>query len=109
MRPASLQGFHAGLNHVGRRIEIRLTDLQMNDVSALGLKRSCPQQDFERSLRPQTGHAFGQTQLSWCGNSPARSHLLVDRLLRAMRTQYLGNGVRHTPRRLLEVAHLKVA
>ena len=47
---------------VARRIEIRLPDLEMNDVAALCLQRSCLHQHFESGLGAEAGHAFGEAK-----------------------------------------------
>jgi hypothetical protein len=36
-----------------------LTDLEVNDVLALGLERASALQDFERGFDPDPRHAFG--------------------------------------------------
>src|SRR5262249_49237640 len=48
------------VDDVGRRVEIGLTDLQVDDLPSLGLEgaRSC--EHLERRLRPQPAHPFGQ-------------------------------------------------
>ena len=50
------------VDDVGRRIEIRLPDLEMDDVAALRFQRSRLHQDFESRLRAETRHAPGKTQ-----------------------------------------------
>src|SRR5688572_24827748 len=47
---------------VGRRIEIRLADFEMNDVASFRFERPRFHQDFERGLRPETRHSPGQTK-----------------------------------------------
>ena len=39
MRPSTIQRFSSGADDVGRGIEIGFTDLQMDNIFALGLKR----------------------------------------------------------------------
>jgi hypothetical protein len=43
---------------VGRRREIGLTDLQMDDVLALRFECACPLQHFEGGLNPDASHPF---------------------------------------------------
>src|SRR5437870_1729364 len=52
----------ACVDDVARRIEIRLADLEMNDVAALCLQCSRLHQYFEGGLGPETRHAFGEAE-----------------------------------------------
>ena len=52
------------IDDVARRIEIRLADLEMNDVAAFCLQRSRFRQYFEGGLGAETRHALGQAQFS---------------------------------------------
>ena len=38
------------------RVEVRLADLEMNDVASLGLERSCFGEDLERGLGAKPRH-----------------------------------------------------
>lgn len=61
MRLPIPQGAHARLDDILRRVEIRFTDLQVNDIAALGLQRPRLRQDRERRLGAQTRHPARQS------------------------------------------------
>ena len=68
MGPALVQRIHGRFHHVGWRVEIGLSDLQVNDALALGFERLGLVQNFKGSFRAQPGHAAGEAQfvLSRC-------------------------------------------
>ena len=55
---ARVQRVDGGSLDVGRRLEVGLADLEVNDVDALGLEGLCPRQDLKCRLRSQPAHAF---------------------------------------------------
>ena len=62
MSEALVQSVGRRVDDVGRRIEIGLADLEMNNVAALRLERSRLDQHFERGLGAQTRHAPGEAE-----------------------------------------------
>ena len=62
MRVVLMNGVNPGVNYIGRRIEIRLADFQMDNAPALGLKRARFGQGFKCGFSSQAGHTLGQPQ-----------------------------------------------
>ena len=60
MRPSFAERVDGRFHHVGRRVKIRLSDLQMDDAPALALQRPCLAQDFKGGLGAQPRHAPGR-------------------------------------------------
>src|SRR5439155_1069452 len=60
VRLPALECGHAGGNDRGRRVEIGLADLEVNDVATLRLERARFGEDLERGLRPEARHPWGQ-------------------------------------------------
>jgi hypothetical protein len=58
---------------VRRRVEIRLADLQMDDVAALGLELSRARQHFEGALYADAAHPLGELHVS-CPLADARDY-----------------------------------
>ena len=56
------------LDDVARRIEIRLTNFEMNNVASLCLQRARLHQNFKRSLGPETHHAPGEAKFAGLGH-----------------------------------------
>jgi hypothetical protein len=56
MRPALIQRLLARLHNVARRVEIRLADFQVYDVSPLGFQRASAHQHFEGSFSAYAVH-----------------------------------------------------
>jgi len=57
---AVAQASYPGLDDVGRRIEIGLADLQVNDLPALGFQGLGLSQNLERSFCAEPGHTLCQ-------------------------------------------------
>src|SRR5262249_61193742 len=66
MCPPFVQRVDCGFHHIGRRIEIRLSNFEMHNASPLPLKGACFVQDLESSFRPQSRHPTGKLQLVLC-------------------------------------------
>ena len=49
---------------VGRGIEIRLTNFEMNNVASFCLQRACFHEDLEGSLGPEARHALGEAKFA---------------------------------------------
>ena len=64
MGEALVQGVGRCVNNVDRRIEIWLSDLEMDDVAALCLQRSRLHQYFESGLGAETRHALGEAEFA---------------------------------------------
>ena len=62
-RPGTYRASCGRVDDVGRRVEIRLSNLEMNDVPALCFQRS-RLQDFESGLRAKTRHALRETKFA---------------------------------------------
>src|SRR5439155_3008669 len=77
MRPSGTEGVDRGVNDVGRSIEIRLADFEMDDVLALPLQRTRPVQNFEGGLRAQPRHAFRQTKFELGGLGHKAKRVIV--------------------------------
>ena len=75
MRPAFAKRIHACIDHVRRRIEVGLADLQMNDVLALTLQRARFVQYLERGFGAQARHAAGELQFVLRGSLHGRQIL----------------------------------
>src|SRR4051812_35126427 len=60
MRPAGVEGALSGRPDVGRRVEVGLTDLEVDDRTALGLEGAGPGGGLERGLRPDPRHPPGE-------------------------------------------------
>ena len=58
VRVARVEGIDGRGLDVGRRLEVGLADLQVDDLNALGLKRLGPGEDLKCRLRSQPAHAF---------------------------------------------------
>ena len=112
MRVSLVDGVHSGFNHVAWRIKIRFTDFQVNNASALRLKRAGFGQGFKCGFRSQAGHTFGQPQFCWRSNWGhfylflVKFRLFVDRLFLALRSQHVRHCIRHATLRFLEVSYL---
>ena len=52
MGVAIAQRLNAGLGDVGRRVEVRLADLEMDDLPTFGLQGTGTREHVERALRP---------------------------------------------------------
>src|SRR5436309_11094251 len=59
-----VQGIARGVDDVGRRIEIRLANLQMDNVAALCFQRPRLHQNFEGGLGAQTRHTLRETKFA---------------------------------------------
>ena len=59
VRVAVAERLRARLHDIGRRIEVRLSYLKVDDVPPLRLKRFSSRQHFEGGLRTQAAHPFG--------------------------------------------------
>ena len=57
-----VKGVARCVDDVGRRIEIRLPNLEMNDIAAVCLQRSGFDQNFKRGLGAETGHALCEAE-----------------------------------------------
>ena len=62
MSESLVQRVDRRFDDVGRGIEIRLTNFEMNNVASRCLQRSRFHQDLEGSLSPQARHALGQAK-----------------------------------------------
>ena len=71
MGPSSAQRIDGGVDDIGGRVEVRLADLQVNDVLALRLQRAGPDQHFKGGFGAEARHALGQPQL---GNTLGGRH-----------------------------------
>ncbi len=73
---ALVEGLLGRLAHVGRRIEVRLADLEVDDRSALGLERPGAGADLEGALGADGAHAGGraQTRAGGHGDPPQGSN-----------------------------------
>ena len=60
VRLAPLERRDAGRDHRGRRVEVRLADLQMDDVAAFRLERSRLREHLECGLGAEAGHSWGE-------------------------------------------------
>ena len=56
MRRAGVEGLLGGLLDVRRRVEVRLADLEVDDVAARALERLRAREDFEGRLRAEAQH-----------------------------------------------------
>src|SRR5581483_3690632 len=63
MGEALVKGVARSVDDVGRRIEIRLPNLEMNNVAPLCLQRPCLHKDFEGGLGAETSHALGEAKI----------------------------------------------
>ena len=61
VRPSLVQSINGRFHHIGRGIEIRLADLQMNDASALALQSLRLAQNLKRGFGAQPGHPVRET------------------------------------------------
>ena len=59
VRPAFAQGVDAGIDHVCGRVEVGLTDFEMDDALALTLQGARFIQNFKGSLGAEARHAAG--------------------------------------------------
>ena len=66
MGKAFVQRVTSRIDDVGRRIEIGLADLEMDDVAALFFKCARFHQYFECGLSPETRHALGEAEFALC-------------------------------------------
>ena len=62
MRETFMQRITARVDDVGRRIEIRFPDLEMNNVAPLSLQRPRLNQNFESGLGSETRHTLGEAE-----------------------------------------------
>src|SRR5207249_210095 len=62
MRPAVAQGARGRVDDVVRGGEVRLADLEVNDVAALGLELPGADEDLKRPFRAQARHALGESK-----------------------------------------------
>jgi len=63
MRVPAVQGVHGGLDDVGGRVEVRLADLQVDDLAARRFERPGSRQDLERRLGAEPRDACRQPPL----------------------------------------------
>jgi hypothetical protein len=61
---ALLERRRRGVDDVGRRIEVWLADLEMNDLAALCLERLCAGEHLKRCLGAEARHPAGQSHRS---------------------------------------------
>ena len=73
MGEAFVQRIARRVDDVARRFEVWFANLEMNNVTPLGLKRLRFHQNFERCLCPQARHAVGQTKLTFYAPMHCRS------------------------------------
>src|SRR5438132_5462218 len=64
MSEAFVERVASGVDDVGRCIEIRLPNLQMDNVTPFCLQRSCLHQNFEGGLGAQTRHTLRETKFA---------------------------------------------
>src|SRR5439155_7794150 len=64
---ALVQRVTSCVDDIAGRIEIRFSDLEMDDVAALCLERSCFNQYFEGGFSAETRHALGEAEFALCG------------------------------------------
>ena len=57
---AVAQGLHRRLDHVSRRLEVRLADAEVDDVATLSGECVRPRQHLEGGLGAETGHFLGE-------------------------------------------------
>jgi hypothetical protein len=62
MSPSATQCIDARAHHIVRRVKIRLADLKVHDVAALGLKGARPDQHFEGCFGSQAPHPVGEAK-----------------------------------------------
>jgi hypothetical protein len=62
MGEALVKGIARRVDDVGRRVEIRLPNLEMNNVAAFRLQRSRLDQNFESGLGAETRHTLGEAE-----------------------------------------------
>ena len=67
MGEALVQRVTSCVDDIAGRIEIRFPDLEMDDVAALCLERSCFYQYFEGGFSAETRHALGEAEVSLHG------------------------------------------
>src|SRR4029077_7163945 len=67
VRPALTQSADSGLNHIGRRVEVRLANFQMDDFLTLTFQGACLIQDFKGGFSAEPGHALSQSKFMLCG------------------------------------------
>src|SRR5690349_9169020 len=88
MRLAGVERPLGRLAGLGGRVEVRLADLEMDDVAALRLEGSRPGGDLERGLGADVAHPFGDAHLRlrprW--GRPARPGPMVRAVYRRFRT-----------------------
>jgi hypothetical protein len=63
MGEAFVQRVGGGVNNVGRRIEVRFANLEVDNIAALGFEGTRFHQDFERSLGAEPGHTGSETEI----------------------------------------------
>ena len=61
-----MERVYSRLNHVGRRVEIRFSDFEVDDALTLLFERSGPVQDFKRRFGAKPRHPAGKTQFELC-------------------------------------------
>jgi hypothetical protein len=64
MSEALVQGIACRVDDVGRSIEVRFSNLEMNDAPALCLQRPRLRLYFESGLRTETRHALRETKVT---------------------------------------------
>src|ERR1700681_219634 len=69
MSPTLAQGIDSGLDYVGRRVEVRFANFQMNYFLALTLQGTRLVENFKGGLGAETRHALSQSKLVLCGFS----------------------------------------
>lgn len=68
MRFALLQPFDTGTDYGSGRIEVRLTDFEVNNVAALPLQLIRPGKGFKCSFALNSEHAFGNLTFQFCSH-----------------------------------------
>ena len=63
-----MQGVTSRVDDVGRRIEIRFSNLEMDDVAPFFFQRPRLHQNFKSGLGAQTGHTLGEPEFAGLGH-----------------------------------------
>ena len=63
MRPSTMKRLTGSLNDIRRRVEIRLSNFQMDDIFPLFFKRLGAYQNLESGLGSQARHPLGESQI----------------------------------------------
>ena len=67
MRETFVQRVGRGADNIARRVEIRFTDLEVNNIAPLRLQRARFYQYFKRCLSAQPRHPPGETKFALGG------------------------------------------